>query len=185
MSARIKKQRPKRTKRLSAALLTSDGLTPLDLSPIFYQASLTLKSERNRFAAVRGTKSAPNAKRAFALKVNARLDIGKAVRIDRFGDEANRTVKQTGVDAARVIARRGEQFNLPLLAIVLHAGRSVRRHNRRESGQDRETVKPVAATRMRNVGLIVFVRFVGVARIHAQARLGNPSASVEVGIVAA
>lgn len=83
------------------------------------------KSERNRFAAVRRTHRAPNAKGTLAGEVRAGLDIAKAVGVDRIGNESDGTVKHTAVNAAAVEARRRQEHNLPFFPVVLVAGRGI------------------------------------------------------------
>lgn len=143
------------------------------------------KSERNRLAAVRRTHRAPNAKRALAGEVRAGLDIAKAVGVDRIGNESDGTVKHTAVNAAAMEARRRQEHNLPLFPVVLIAGRGVRRHNRREGAVAGEAVKPVPHARMLNKrrAVLIGVRIIGVAHIHAEARFRNPASRVKTGVV--
>ena len=137
---------------------------------------------RLRFAAVRGSHRAPNAERALTGQRFPGRNIGQAVRVDRFRNEANRTVEETAVDAARVIAGRGVHRDLRLLLVVFPARRRVRRHNGRETGQHRETVEPVAATRVLDDRARVSSRVV-TALVHAETRLRDPVPGVETGVV--
>ncbi len=67
--------------------------------------------------------------------------------VDRFGNEANGAVHHADVDAARVVARRGNAHTGPAFAriAVLEAARAVRRHSGVEVGVRGARVGPTAA----------------------------------------
>ncbi len=122
----------KRLRRLSAAIAGRSGDNTLTcktgatfcrarLGADFYAVKGAQRLEAGRFAAVRSAERAPDAKSALTGQIRTGRRVGKSVGIDRVGNKANGTVEHTDVDAAAVIARRRENFDLTLLLVVLEA----------------------------------------------------------------
>ena len=115
------------------------------------------------FAARRRTERAPNAERRLAARNGVRV---RRTAVDRVRNETDGTVAHPDVDAAGVVALRGENAPSHILDVrpSVNADRRVRRKNRRKRGVDRATVRPKETAPSVGAG-VKLGRVVGSARL--------------------